>query len=74
MIRFLEFEKSMVERAFLPMEKLSPAASKADMEAVFNQLSRFSAAEEDALKRLSTAQHEYAKAHGFRIEAREPAR
>ncbi len=68
MIKFLEFEQSMLERAFKPMEKLSSATTKADLEAVFNQLSRFSAAESTELERITIAQEDYAKANGFRIE------
>jgi len=68
MIDFLDFEKEMVLKAFVPFEKLTSKNSEQDFQATMGNLNSVALVESDYLKKLHAAQDEYAAKNGFYIK------
>ena len=67
MVDFLDFEKEMVTKAFVPFEKLTNKNSEQDFQATLGNLNAVALEEGDFLKKLHAAQDEYAAKNGFYI-------
>ena len=68
MISFMEFEKQLVESAFLPFEKLSPSSSPDEISAANTNLSELAKEEDAKLDKIRVVQAAYAKKNNFDIE------
>jgi hypothetical protein len=68
MVDFLDFEKDMVTKAFIPFEKLTSKNSEQDFQATMGNLNSVALVEGDFLKKLHAAQDEYAAKNGFYIK------
>jgi len=70
-LNFLVFEKSMIETAFMPMEKLDNNSTQEEIDAAIKKLTDQAELEADALKKVNVAQEAYGKLHGFELEPAE---
>lgn len=68
MLNFLTFEKSMVDNAFTPLEKLNGTSSQTEIDEAIQKLTAESEKETEALKRVNTAQENFGKQNGFSLE------
>jgi hypothetical protein len=73
MLSFLQYEKRMIRDAFMPLEQISPAATREEVGAKLARLKEFSKAEAAELEKVGAAQAAYAESNGFRIEIVEDA-
>ncbi len=67
-IGYLEFEKQLIQRGFVPLEKLSANSSDSDIEKAIKSLMDEAASEETYLLKVHEAQDRYAKKNNFTIE------
>ena len=71
MLGFLAFEKSMIDNAFAPLEKLNSTSTEAEVGEAIKKLSEEAKKEAEALKKVNTAQEKYGELNGFTLEAPE---
>lgn len=71
MINYLLFEKEMVSKAFMPLEKIPSTASPSEVDSALKKLNELAEKENEMLHLVNEAQVAYAKKHGFKIEASE---
>lgn len=69
MIDFLNYEKTMIDKGFVPVEKLGATTTEDDIKKVMENLTNASKDEAEFLRKVSDAQDTYAKKNGFTIEA-----
>jgi hypothetical protein len=68
MISFLKYEKDLIEKAFIPIEKLNSESTQEEIDAAIENLTALSEKEGDELEKITTAQKRYAKENNFTIE------
>jgi hypothetical protein len=68
MLEFLAFEEKMMKEAFAPLEKLNKTSTDEQVKAVLKSLIELAGNEDTELKKVNTAQNEYAEKNGFAIE------
>lgn len=68
MISFLTFEKNMINKAFMPLEKLSASSTQEEVDAAIKELTDEADKEGEVLKLVAAAQEAFAKQNGFEME------
>jgi len=71
MIHFMEFERTMVTKGFMPIEKIPSTGSDEEMDKAFADLQQMAKVESVELEKVSKEQNAYAKANGFKIESKD---
>jgi hypothetical protein len=72
-LSFLKYEKDLVEKAFVPFEKLPKTATQADIDRLTANLNDLAKKEADELSKIRITQEEYAKNNGFTIQKEDDA-
>jgi len=67
MINFLAFEKELLEKAFVPLEKLNASSTDADIKAGIANLQKSAQDENTYLETFRKVQAAYAEKNGFKI-------
>ena len=73
MLEFLNFEKGMINKAFMPLESLSSEASSDQINAKIDKIREYSKQENVQLEKVNVAQEAYGRDNGFKIEESKPA-
>jgi hypothetical protein len=68
MIAFLKYEKTMIEQAFTPLERLDKHTPKSEVAAYLDRIKTYSLQEAEEIQKVYVAQEAFAKSNGFRIE------
>lgn len=68
MIDFLDFEKQMIQEAFVPFGKLNASSTEEEKQAVIQNLMKLTEGEGKYLLKVQEAQKEFAAKNGFRVE------
>jgi hypothetical protein len=68
MLDFLQFEKDMVENAFLPIEKLDNESSDEEIDTALQKLLGMAKYENEWLDKVRAEQKKYAEANNFTLE------
>ena len=68
MLNFLTCEKEMMQRGFLPFEKLGPTATDGDVQAALDNIKQQSAKEQALLDNLRDVELEYAKKNNIALK------
>ena len=69
MVKFLLFEKDMIQRGFMPIEKLNSSSTQEQIDAALEKLTSLTEEENEALGNVNREQEAYAKKNGFTIES-----
>lgn len=67
-ISYLQFEKKLIDEAFMPFEKLGPKATEEQIKKATDNLVALAEKEDDYLKKVNEAQKEYANKNNFKVE------
>lgn len=69
MLKFLAFEKTMIDGAFAPLEKLNNTSTQTELDDAIKKLAAEAEKEAEVLKEVNVAQERFGELNGFTLEA-----